>query len=590
MTEQSTQTAPAPGAEPLLQVRGLRTGFRRGDGSTFVAADGVSFSLEEGRALAIVGESGSGKSVTVRSILRLLPKTASILSGEVRYRGQDLVTTSPGKLRKVRGQEIGMVFQNAMEALNPTIPVIRQLAEALTWHDLCSRREARRRAVQVLEEVGIPDAAHRATMYPFQFSGGMRQRAMIAMAIISSPRLVIADEPTTALDVTVQAQVLDLLAQIKEQGTGMIMVTHDLGVARRFCDDVIVMHHSKVVESGTIQEVLDNPQEPYTRMLLAATLETGRTTRHAPIQAVSAATTAEEGASGAGAGSTPGQVADQPGRAPGQVADALGSAPAGSHRPSSAQPIIVAEHLHKTFHSSGGEIPAVQDVSLQIDPGSTLGLVGESGSGKSTVARLVMGLYAPDEGSVHLDGVDVHSKAAHEHRNRMQMVFQNPHGSLIPQYTAGTNITEALRLQKIGTKPERIERAAELLRLVGLSPDDAQRYPQQFSGGQQQRIAIARALAPEPEVLVCDEPTSSLDVSIQAQILDLLGEIQSRLGVAYLLISHNLAVVEKMSDAVAVMRHGKIVEHGDRDEIFAHPQHPYTLALLEAILPVRAAA
>lgn len=480
-----------------------------------------------------------------------------------------------------------MVFQNAMEALNPTIPVIKQLAEALTWHDLCSRREARRRAVQVLEEVGIPDAAHRATMYPFQFSGGMRQRAMIAMAIVSSPRLVIADEPTTALDVTVQAQVLDLLAQIKEQGTGMIMVTHDLGVARRFCDDVIVMHHGKVVESGTIQEVLDNPQEPYTQMLLAATLETGRTTRHVPIQAVSAATsrTAGEGEAVSAATSTSAEEG-----ASGQAADAASTAPAGAGRPSSAQPIIVAEHLHKTFHTSSGEIPAVQDVSLQINPGSTLGLVGESGSGKSTVARLVMGLYAPDEGSVHLDGVDVHSKAAHEHRNRMQMVFQNPYGSLIPQYTAGTNITEALRLQDMGTKPEREERAAELLRLVGLSPDDAQRYPQQFSGGQQQRIAIARALAPEPEVLVCDEPTSSLDVSIQAQILDLLEEIQSRLGVAYLLISHNLAVVEKMSDHVAVMRRGEIVEHADRDALFANPKHPYTLQLLDAILPVRAAA
>ncbi|WP_147918213.1 dipeptide ABC transporter ATP-binding protein [Ruania zhangjianzhongii] len=583
MTQQSPQPTTEQTAQPLLQVRGLRTGFRRPDGSTFVAADGVSFSLEEGRALAIVGESGSGKSVTVRSLLRLLPKTASILDGEVLYRGQDLVTTAPSKLRRVRGQEIGMVFQNAMEALNPTIPVIKQLAEALTWHDLCSRREARRRAVQVLEEVGIPDAAHRASMYPFQFSGGMRQRAMIAMAIISSPRLVIADEPTTALDVTVQAQVLDLLAQIKEQGTGMIMVTHDLGVARRFCDDVIVMHQSTVVESGTIQEVLDDPQDPYTQMLLAATLETGRTTRHVPIQAV------PEG-SGPGAedaGSDPGTGSAPP---PGQSAGGAGLTAGSARRPSSAQPIIIAKNLHKTFHTSGGEIPAVQDVSLQIKPGSTLGLVGESGSGKSTVARLVMGLYEPDEGSVHLDGVDVHSKAAHEHRNRMQMVFQNPHGSLIPQYTAGTNITEALRLQKIGTKSERIERAAELLRLVGLSPDDAQRYPQQFSGGQQQRIAIARALAPEPEVLVCDEPTSSLDVSIQAQILDLLEEIQSRLGVAYLLISHNLAVVEKMSDTVSVMRHGKIVEHGDRDEVFANPQHPYTHQLLDAILPVRAAA
>lgn len=570
MTQQSSQRPEEPAGQPLLQVSGLRTGFRRADGSTFVAADDVSFTLEEGRALAIVGESGSGKSVTVRSILRLLPKTASILGGEVRYRGQDLVTTSPGKLRKVRGQEIGMVFQNAMEALNPTIPVIKQLAEALTWHGICSRRQARKRAVQVLTEVGIPDAEHRASMYPFQFSGGMRQRAMIAMAIISSPRLVIADEPTTALDVTVQAQVLDLLAQIKEQGTGMIMVTHDLGVARRFCDDVIVMHESKVVETGTINEVLDNPQDPYTQMLLSATLETGHTTRHVPIHPVTDRA-AEDAADTARATPAP---------------DAAGQ----STPPTPAEPVIIAENLFKTFHTSAGEVPAVQDVSLTIDPGSTLGLVGESGSGKSTVARIVMGLHEPDEGSVRLDGVDVHSKAAHEHRNRMQMVFQNPHGSLIPQYTAGANITEALRLQKIGTASERDERAAELLRLVGLSPDDAQRYPQQFSGGQQQRIAIARALAPEPEVLICDEPTSSLDVSIQAQILDLLEEIQSRLGVAYLLISHNLAVVEKMSDTVSVMRHGEIVEHGARDEIFSSPQHPYTHQLLDAILPVRAVA
>ncbi|HLS64286.1 MAG TPA: ABC transporter ATP-binding protein [Ruania sp.] len=573
MTPQQPQST-TPATSPLLQVRGLRTGFRRSDGSRFVAADDVSFTLHEGRALAIVGESGSGKSVTVRSILRLLPKTGSILSGEVRYRDEDLVTLSPNRLRKIRGQQIGMVFQNAMEALNPTIPVIKQLSEALTWHDLCSRREARKRAVEVLQDVGIPDAEQRATMYPFQFSGGMRQRAMIAMAIISAPKLVIADEPTTALDVTVQAQVLDLLARIKEQGTGMIMVTHDLGVARRFCDDVIVMHQSKVVESGTIDDVLDHPQDPYTQMLLSATLETGRTRRGAAIQMVPEADQQLAGRQQKSASSR----------------ETTPEAPGTPERQGTTAPIIVAEHLHKTFRSAAGRVPAVQDVSLQIKPGSTLGLVGESGSGKSTVARIVMGLYDPDHGSVRLDGVNVHSKDAHDHRTRMQMVFQNPHGSLIPQYTAGANITEALRLQKIGTKAERVERAAELLRLVGLSPDDAERYPQQFSGGQQQRIAIARALAPEPEVLICDEPTSSLDVSIQAQILDLLEQIQTRLGVAYLLISHNLAVVEKMSDTVAVMRQGQIVEHGDRDEIFTRPQHPYTHELLDAILPVRAAA
>ncbi|CAM3517327.1 ABC transporter ATP-binding protein [Occultella aeris] len=526
---------------PLLEVSGLRTGFRRADGGQFVAVDGVTFRLEQGRALAIVGESGSGKSVTIRSLLRLLPRTASILGGEARLAGIDLIGASDRTLRRVRGREVGMVFQNAMEALNPTIPVGRQLAEALTWHGLCTRAEARARAITTLGDVGIPEPERRARMYPFQLSGGMRQRAMIAMAIIAEPRLVVADEPTTALDVTVQAQVLDLLAEIKDRGTGLIMVTHDLGVARRFCDDVLVMNQGKVVESGPIEVVLDSPREPYTRMLLEATLEVGDV-RAAPPE--EAPTTVRE-------------------------------------------PLLVAEHLDKTFRSRGGQTHAVRDVSLAIRPGRTLGLVGESGSGKSTVARLVMGLHEPDSGRVLLDGQDVHGEESRLQRRRMQMVFQNPYGSLLPHYTAGANIIESLRLQEIGTPGERTERAAELLRLVGLAPDDARRYPQQFSGGQQQRIAIARALAPEPDVLVCDEPTSALDVSIQAQILDLLAEIQERLGVAYLLISHNLAVVERMSDEVAVMKDGAIVERGERRAIFGDPQHPYTHRLLDAILPVR---
>ncbi|MBZ2198739.1 ABC transporter ATP-binding protein [Ruania sp. N2-46] len=525
----------------MLEVSGLRTGFRRADGGQFVAVDDVTFRLEQGQALAIVGESGSGKSVTIRSLLRLLPRTASILGGEARLAGIDLIGASDRTLRRVRGREVGMVFQNAMEALNPTIPVGRQLAEALTWHGLCSRGEARARAITTLGDVGIPEPERRARMYPFQLSGGMRQRAMIAMAIIAEPRLVVADEPTTALDVTVQAQVLDLLAEIKDRGTGLIMVTHDLGVARRFCDDVLVMNQGKVVESGRIDAVLDSPREPYTRMLLEATLEVGDVA------------------------ATPPEAVEAPVR----------------------EPLLVAERLDKTFRSRGGQTHAVRDVSLAIRPGRTLGLVGESGSGKSTVARLVMGLHEPDSGRVLLDGQDVHGEESRLQRRRMQMVFQNPYGSLLPHYTAGANITESLRLQEIGTTGERTERAAELLRLVGLSPDDARRYPQQFSGGQQQRIAIARALAPEPDVLVCDEPTSALDVSIQAQILDLLGEIQERLGVAYLLISHNLAVVERMSDEVAVMKDGAIVERGERRAIFGDPQHPYTHQLLDAILPVR---
>ncbi|MFD1717350.1 dipeptide ABC transporter ATP-binding protein [Georgenia deserti] len=549
MSQREFRPTIEPGA-PLLDVAGLRTGFARADGGTFVAVDGVDLTLEPGRALAVVGESGSGKSVTVRSLLGLLPRNGRVVSGTADFAGTDLLAAPPATMRAIRGRHIGMVFQNAMEALNPTIPVGRQLAEALRWHDLCSRSEARERAVRALGDVGIPEPERRARMYPFQLSGGMRQRAMIAMAIIAEPQLVMADEPTTALDVTVQAQVLDLLAAIKDQGTGMIMVTHDLGVARRFCDDVLVMNHGQVVEQGTMERVLGAPREPYTRMLLDATLEVGDVAR--------------KGVSSTTASPVSGPTAEP-----------------------AAPPLLRAEHLVKSFHGRSGTVRAVRDVSLSIGRGQTLGLVGESGSGKSTVARLVMGLHRPDSGTVLVDGEDIHGAQADTLRRRMQMVFQNPYGSLLPHYTVGANIAEPLRLQGIGAPTERTERAAELLRLVGLSPDDARRYPQQFSGGQQQRIAIARALAPEPEILVCDEPTSSLDVSIQAQILDLLTELQDRLGVAYLLISHNLAVVDQLSDHVAVMKDGEIVEAGTRTEVFTAAEDPYTRTLLSAILPVR---
>ncbi len=538
-----------PFSGPLLQIENLTTGFKRLDGSTFTAVDGVDLTLERGRALAIVGESGSGKSVTMRSMLGLLPKNGRILDGTALFQGKDLLTASERSMRSVRGKQIGMVFQNAMEALNPTISVGKQLCEALTWHRLCSKSEAKARAIRTLGDVGINEPERRFSMFPFQFSGGMRQRVMVAMALIAEPDLIIADEPTTALDVTVQAQVLDLLADIKDRGTGMIMVTHDLGVARRFCEDMVVMNSGKVVESGDITTVLDSPTQDYTKMLLSATLEVGDVSQRPATLAVENSESR--------------------------------SAPADT-----GSELLIATNLNKTFDTSAGQVHAVNDVSLAIAAGTTLGLVGESGSGKSTVARLVMGLQKPDSGQVLVDGKEIHGAG----NSTMQMVFQNPYGSLIPQYTAGTNITEAMRLQDIGTKASRRERAAELLELVGLSAEDALRYPQQFSGGQQQRIAIARALAPEPEVLVCDEPTSSLDVSIQAQILALLEEIQGRLGVAVLLISHNLAVVEKMSDHVAVMRNGEIVEQGTREQVFSSPTHPYTLRLIEAILPVRSAA
>lgn len=534
-------------SEPMLQVENLRISFPR-DGGRFVAVENLSYTVEPGKALAVVGESGSGKTVGVRGLLRLLPKEARIESGTATFGGRDLIALRDKDLRSVRGKEIGMVFQNAMEAMNPTISVGKQLMEALLWHKLCSRSEARERAVRALGDVGIPEPEKRIKMYPFQFSGGMRQRAMIAMALINNPKMIIADEPTTALDVTVQAQILDLLADIKSRGTSMIMITHDLGVARKLCDTAVVMRRGEMVESGDMAQILDAPQHEYTQMLLNSTLEVDRNR---------VAVTEPE------------------------------------PEPDEAEALVQVRGLHKTFITKAGANKAVDDVNFAIPAGSTLGLVGESGSGKSTVARLVLGLYEPDEGEVLIDGRDPQKVTGAEWtalRRSAQMVFQNAYGSLLPHYTVGANIAEVLRLHGIGTPAEQRDKAAEMLTLVGLSPDDASRYPQQFSGGQQQRIAIARALAPEPRMLVCDEPTSSLDVSIQAQILDLLEELRERLNLTCLLITHNLGVVEKMADHIAVMKSGRIVETGTTDQVFTAPEDPYTVRLLDAVLPVKLAA
>lgn len=527
-------------AETLLSVRNLRISFRRPGRDRFVAVHDLNYDVIAGSGLAVVGESGSGKTVGVRGLLRLLGTEAVVESGSATYGEQDLLALREPQLQKLRGREIGMVFQNAMEALNPTLTLERQLTEPLRWHRICNRAEARQRAIAALGEVGIGQPEKRIRMYPFQLSGGMRQRAMIASALVTRPKLIIADEPTTALDVTVQSQILDLLAEIKSAGTAMIMITHDLGVARRICEDVIVMREGEVVESGPMIDILERPEHPYTRALVAATPEID--------------------------GSSPSQP---------EPAD---------------RPMIKVAHLTKTFGSRAGITTAVDDVSLSVEAGSTLGLVGESGSGKSTVARLVMGLLERDDGDVTVDGIDPQTRDHGQRdqlRRGMQMVFQNPYGSLLPHYTVGANIAEPLRVHRIGTVRERRERAAELLAAVGLPADAAQRYPQQFSGGQQQRIAVARALATEPKILVCDEPTSSLDVSIQAQVLELLAELQERLHLTCLLISHNLAVVEKMADTVAVMKSGRLVETGAAADVFGNPQHPYTRSLLEAVLPIR---
>jgi peptide/nickel transport system ATP-binding protein len=547
---------------PLLQVSGMQTVFNRRLRRPLPAVNDFSLELSAGSSVAIVGESGSGKSVSMRSLLQLLPKNGRVTAGTALYHGTDLLTMSPGAIREVRGRHIGVVFQNAMEALNPTLTLGHQLGEALRWHGLASRSQARAKAVEALADVGIPEPGKRVNDYPFQFSGGMRQRAMIAMAIIAEPDVLIADEPTTALDVTVQKQILDLLKNLRrDRDMSLVMITHDLGVARYMCDDAIVMQHGDIVEKGSLQRILTAPDHPYTRRLVSASVEVEDVAAQAPPDA-------DMGADGAGSvsGTTPARADAEPPAA------------------------LDVSHLRKSFRSRSGTVQAVDDVSFRIEPGQTLGLVGESGSGKSTVARLVMGLQDLDDGTVSLAGQDLASLPERQQRAarlRMQMVFQNPYGSLLPHYTAGANVREALRLQKIGDDQERQAKAVRMLEMVGLSAEDAERYPQQFSGGQQQRIAIARALITDPQILVCDEPTSALDTSIQAQVLDLLRSLQAELGFSVLLISHNLAVVQSMADSVAVMKSGHLVEIGTTDQIYGDPQDPYTRCLLEAVLPVR---
>lgn len=545
---------------PLLQVSGLETSFRRRLRRPLTAVKDFALELESGSSVAIVGESGSGKSVSMRSLLQLLPRNGEVTSGAAMYHGRDLLTMPAGEIREVHGRHIGVVFQNAMEALNPTLTLGRQLGEVLQWHRLASRSEARRKAVQALDDVGIPDPEKRVNDYPFQFSGGMRQRAMIAMSIIAEPDLLIADEPTTALDVTVQKQILDLLKDLRrDRGMSLVMITHDLGVARYMCEDALVMHEGVIVETGPLERILRAPQHDYTKRLVAASVEVE------DIEQQSATPDLDLGER-----PSAGEEVDDDDT----NADALA---------------LQASNLSKAFRSRSGTVQAVDDVSLAIAGGRTLGLVGESGSGKSTVARLVMGLQELDDGTVVIDGKDIATLSKADRRAtrlRMQMVFQNPYGSLLPHYTAGANIREPLRLQKIGTEQERRDRATQMLELVGLSGDDADRYPQQFSGGQQQRIAIARALITDPRILVCDEPTSALDTSIQAQVLDLLRELQENLGFSVLLISHNLAVIQTMADDVAVMRSGRIVESAPTDRLFGAPKELYTQRLLDAVLPV----
>ncbi|HLR03192.1 MAG TPA: ABC transporter ATP-binding protein [Virgibacillus sp.] len=532
--------------ETILKVKDLSVSFQTRD-DEFEAVRNVSFDVKRGETIGIVGESGSGKSVTAKTIMRLLASPPSIMkSGSIEFLQEDLTKKTEKEMESIRGKEIGMIFQDPMTSLNPRIRIGKQISESLIKHQRLSKKNAEKQAMEIIRLVGIQNSEERYFQYPHEFSGGMRQRVMIAIALACNPTLLIADEPTTALDVTIQAQILNLMNDIQqEMNTSIILITHDLGVVAGMCDRVVVMKEGKIVEEGTTEEIFYNPQHAYTLKLLKALprLNEKKKQKETPVIHT---------------------------------------------KMDASKPLLHVKSLKQHFEiGKGNVLKAVDDISFHINHGETLGLVGESGSGKSTTGRTILRLHEPTDGRILYQGVPVDKLKKHDMkkmRRDMQIIFQDPYSSLNPRFKVLDIIGTALDIHKLcKTKSERKKRVEELLELVGLDASHALRYPHEFSGGQRQRIGIARALAVEPRFIICDEPLSALDVSIQAQIVKLLEDLQQRLGLTYLFIAHDLSMVKHISDRVAVMNSGKIVELAESEELYKNPQHAYTKSLLSAV-------
>ena len=560
---------------PLLEMKDVHISFTTSTG-VVEAVRGVNMSIYPGQSVAIVGESGSGKSTTAMSILGLLPGTGKVTGGQILFEGEDITHYNNKQFESLRGDKIGLVPQDPMSNLNPVWRIGTQVEESLKANHVVEGSKRHERVVELLEEAGLPDAERRAKQYPHEFSGGMRQRALIAIGLAARPKLLIADEPTSALDVTVQKTILDHLEHLTEElGNAVLFITHDLGLAAERAEHLIVMHRGRIVESGPSREILRSPQHPYTRRLVKAAPSLASSRIRA---AKEAGVEAKELKSGEAIG-----TAVEPGSTAADSAEGSSSA--------AQAPVISVRNLTKEFDirgQRGGKklLKAVDDVSFDIRRGTTLALVGESGSGKSTVANMVLGLLEPTSGTIEFEGRDTSKLSKQELfklRRKMQVVFQNPYGSLDPMYSIYKCIEEPMALHKVGSRKEREARVAELLDMVSMPRSAMRRYPNELSGGQRQRIAIARALALRPEVIVLDEAVSALDVLVQNQIIQLLAELQSELSLSYLFITHDLAVVRQTADDVVVMKKGQAVEQGTADDIFDNAQQEYTRNLINSV-------